>query len=155
MELPPCPACGAELAQDSPRGRARCPECGFSTPVELDVAALQRLLLEASPSARELEVALSTRSPAADATRGRMRPATGPQGPRAGAPPSPPPPPGHLHPAPTRPAGIDARAPPPLSDPRAPMAPPLAPPATRMREARAEAEARRRRETSARGELLR
>jgi hypothetical protein len=35
------------------------------------------------------------------------------------------------------------------------MAQPLAPPATQMRDARAEAEARRRREMSARGELLR
>ena len=118
--------------------------------MELDGAALQRLLLEASPSARELGVALATRSPAADATRQGARPVAAPQGPRAGAPP-----PGPLPSAPPRPAGIDARAPPPLADLRAPMALPLSPPATQMRDAKAEAEARRRREMSARGELLR
>ena len=119
--------------------------------MELDVAALQRLLLEASPSARELGAALSTRSPAADAARHGARPVAAPQGPRAGTPP----PPAPMPPAPPRPAGIDARAPPPLADLRAPMAPPLAPPSTQMRDAVAEADARRRREMSARGELLR
>ena len=119
--------------------------------MELDVAALQRLLLEAVPSARELESALSAGSPAADAARRGARPVAGPQGSRAG----PPPPAGPLPAAPPRPAGIDARAPPPPADPRAPMAPPMAPPEAQLRDARAEAEARRRRETSARGELLR
>ena len=48
MDLPPCPVCGEPLQAESIRGPARCPSCGFISPVELDTAALNNLLVEAS-----------------------------------------------------------------------------------------------------------
>jgi hypothetical protein len=48
MDLPPCPSCGNEMRVESSRGPAKCPTCGFTTPVELDVVALHNLLEDAS-----------------------------------------------------------------------------------------------------------
>ena len=48
MDLPPCPSCGNEMRAESPRGPAKCPSCGFTTPVELDMVALDNLLEDAS-----------------------------------------------------------------------------------------------------------
>ncbi len=48
MDLPPCPSCGNELRAESLHGPAKCPTCGFTTPVELDTVALDNLLEDAS-----------------------------------------------------------------------------------------------------------
>ena len=48
MDLPPCPTCGNEMRAESPHGPAKCPNCGFTTPVELDMVALDNLLEDAS-----------------------------------------------------------------------------------------------------------
>ncbi len=48
MDLPPCPSCGDELRAESLHGPAKCPTCGFTTPVELDTGALDNLLEDAS-----------------------------------------------------------------------------------------------------------
>jgi len=161
MDLPPCPVCGAALEHPTPRARATCPACGFSTPVELDTDALRALLREAAPSPRGLEASFPPRSAAADGARdgqagapharpGVAHPPTASPGTtaRARAAPAMAPPP--------RPGHIDARMPPAPEDPRAPLeAGPGAgfrgaPTAT----ARASEDARRRRDLAARGELL-
>ncbi len=172
MDLPPCPVCGAALEHSAPHARARCPDCGFSTPVELDIDALGAMLREATPAPRGLEASFPPRSAVADGTRQGMAGAPSSRG--APAPPSPPPstspsepPSATSTPAarppdapvlapPPRPGHIDARRPPPPSDPRAPLeagmgnssagAPtPLA---------GASGDARARRGLAARGELL-
>lgn len=59
MDLPPCPSCGNELRAESLHGPAKCPTCGFTTPVELDTVALDNLLEDASQRGLGPRVALA------------------------------------------------------------------------------------------------
>jgi hypothetical protein len=146
MDLPPCPVCGGDLEQASPRAHARCPSCGFTTPVELDATALRRLLLEAAPSAGRLDRALEGPEMVADRVlvEARRPPSLAAPAPMARPELAPPAPPRELA----------ARSPPPIADPRAPLLDGRDA-STPLRDAKGEVDARRRRELAARGELLR
>jgi len=65
MDLPPCPSCGNAMRAESLHGPAKCPTCGFTTPVELDTVALDNLLEDASQRGLGPRVALgpSTEAP--------------------------------------------------------------------------------------------
>jgi hypothetical protein len=113
MDLPPCPSCGNTMRAESPHGPAKCPNCGFTTPVELDTVALDNLLEDASQRGLGQRVALapSTEAPEPrlegrktptmlEATRSHELPQLSP-------------------PAPPRELAMGA--PPPLEDPKSPV----------------------------------
>lgn len=148
MDLPPCPVCGEPLRLDEPRGPARCPSCGFLTPVELDTGSLAHALEEARERAlgprpmlthaREApELPLDTSQPPSLLESGRSRdlPTL-----------SPPPVPREL---------VD-RAPPMVEDPRTTLEAEKEDAArTTLADERERVEGRRTAELRARGELLR
>ncbi len=147
MDLPPCPVCGEDLVQASPRAHARCASCGFTTPVELDATALRGLLLEAAPPpGGRLDRALEgPDTPAVGALKeARHPPALAAPAPQVRPGLAPPP----------RPKELSARSPPPIADPRAPLVDGRDA-STSLRDAKEEGDSRKRRELSARGELLR
>jgi hypothetical protein len=113
MELPPCPNCGQDLQLEGPHGPAKCPDCAFVTPVEVNGEALGQLLEEASSRGLGPRPALA---PAREAPEprleGRETPsmldsAQVPEKPRLSPPPVP--------------EELTMGAPPAMADPRAPM----------------------------------
>ena len=113
MDLPPCPSCGEELHAESPRGPARCRSCGFVTPLELDAAALSKMLDDASHRGLGPRPMLShSKGVEGPRLEGHTTPmligsSQPPETPRLSPPP--------------RPREIGARAPPPLADPKDPV----------------------------------
>jgi hypothetical protein len=148
MDLPKCPSCGDQLQAGSPQGPARCPSCGFVTPIELDGAALERLLDDASQRGLGPRPRLS---PAGEAPEPRLEGKRTPQMIETARAPDLP----QLSP-PVPPRELSMGAPPPLEDPRASLgrdgddgqSAPVSGSAKELRETRE-------RELRARGELLR
>ncbi|UCC93150.1 MAG: hypothetical protein JSW25_00280 [Thermoplasmata archaeon] len=148
MDLPPCPVCGGSLDLESPRGTAKCAECGYTGPAEVDREALGNLLDDASQRGLGPRTMLAASSEAPEPRlEGRATPSMldGPKAPELPqlAPPAPPP-------------ELVAGAPPPLADPREPM------PETRDQVARTpladtleDRDKAKEKELRARGELLR
>ena len=113
MELPNCPNCGNGLRLESPRGPARCDNCGFLSPVEVDGEALSRLLEDASARGLGPRPVLAPGREAPEARlEGRKTPSMLEQ---SSAPKLP-----QLSPPPV-PEELATGAPPPMAEPRAPM----------------------------------
>jgi hypothetical protein len=148
MDLPKCPSCGDQLQAGSPQGPARCPECGFVTPLELDGAALEHLLDDASHRGLGPRSRLA---PSGDAPEPRLEGKRTPQMLEATGPPDLP----QLSP-PVPPRELSMGAPPPIRDPKAPMGDDgRVPPAKALGGSLEERDEARKRELKARGELLR
>jgi hypothetical protein len=110
MDLPPCPICGTELQEESRGGHARCPECGFVTPVDVDADALHALLEEATAPLGGQTHQLGPRLEADDKRLASGNPPSMLDAPETSPVPS--------LPSPTPSRELASRAPPPLEDPR-------------------------------------
>ncbi len=113
MDLPKCPSCGDQLRAESPQGPAKCPNCGFRTPLELDGAALDRLLDDTAARGLGPRPVLA---PSGDAPEPRLEGKRTPQMLETTGPPDLP----QLSP-PVPPRELAMGAPPPMEDPKAPL----------------------------------
>ncbi len=148
MDLPPCPICGTELLQETRGGHARCPECGFVTPVDVDTGALHALLEEAAAPLGGQTHQLGPRLEADDRRLASGSPPSMLDSPKA------PPVPGLPSPVPSR--ELASRAPPPMEEPRGQL--PKAgkdAPKTPLEAGLDDSQRKRGRDLRPRGELLR